>query len=263
MNWNLEKVPDKETYRPMSSFLAAMSFLTIIPAGKGNRFSQEAMAHSLAYYSLVGLFLGSVLALVSKGINIVGLGWSGDVLLVAILVLLTGGLHLDGLADTADGVLSSRPREQKLQIMHDSRIGAMGAIALWTGLTLKVALLGELVYPDKALLLFFMPAVGRGAMVWSAVKFPYARGREGLGTFTQEAGLGVLLANAAVLLCSGLLMFGVSSLAVIAVVWAAAHLLSRFLVGLLGGMTGDTYGAVCELSETMALLVGVLGAKLF
>jgi|LFRM01.2.fsa_nt_gb adenosylcobinamide-GDP ribazoletransferase len=241
----------------MSDFMVALKFLTVIPLGRENVFSTGRMARSLSYYSLVGLLLGGLLVLVSMGGSALDLGWSGDIIVIAFLAFITGGLHLDGLADTADGLFSSRPREKKLQIMRDSRIGAMGAIVLWVFLSLKVAFLGELSGLDKVKLLIFMPAVGRGLMVWSIVKFPYAR-ESGLGRPAQGGDWRSLAINASVLAASGFLFLGVYSLVIIVVVWVAVHLLSTFLSRELGGLTGDTYGAVCEFSETLTLFLGVM-----
>lgn len=243
----------------MSDFFVALRFLTVIPLGEAaSPPSHQEMARSLNHYSLVGLLLGGVIALVSMGTSYLGLGLSGDVVIVAALCLLTGGLHLDGLADTADGVLNCRTREEKLKIMRDSRIGAMGAIALWIVLMLKVTLLGEFALPEKLFLVWFMPAMGRCAMVWSAVRFPYARASGGLGSFSQGAGRASLSVNAGVIVVSGVLLLGISCLAIIVVVMALAHLLSMVLSRMLGGLTGDTYGAVCELCETLTLLMGVV-----
>ena len=181
------------------------------------------------------LFVGWAVVRWLTGIGINGgsaldLGWSGDIIVIAFLAFITGGLHLDGLADTADGLFSSRPREKKLQIMRDSRIGAMGAIVLWVFLSLKVAFLGELSGLDKVKLLIFMPAVGRGLMVWSIVKFPYAR-ESGLGRPAQGGDWRSLAVNASVLAASGFLFLGVYSLVIIVVVWVAVHLLSTFIPG--------------------------------
>lgn len=108
------------------------------------------MAGSLYYFGLAGAVLGGILALVGLGTDALALGGAGNVLVISLLIILTGGLHLDGLADTADGIFSGRPREQKLEIMRDSRIGVMGVLALWMALTLKVALLGQFAALDKA-----------------------------------------------------------------------------------------------------------------
>lgn len=238
----------------MNDFFLALRFLTVLPWGGSRPPDTGELVRSLNYYSLVGLLLGGALALVSLASSAHGLGLSGDVLVVAVQCFLTGGLHLDGLADTADGVFSSRSREKKLEIMRDSRIGTMGAVALWVVLMLKTALLGDL-GAHKVLVLWWMPALGRGAMVLAAVCFSYARPGGGLGSFTQEAGAAALLVNGGVIVASGTLLLGVKVLAVTAVVLVAAYLLAAALARSLGGLTGDTFGAVCELSETFTLLL--------
>jgi len=247
----------------MGNFLTAVRFLTVIPLTKAAQPPTDGeLVGSLNYYSLVGLILGGLLALISLGADLLGLGLSGSVIIISVLIILTGGMHLDGLADTADGIFNCRSREEKLKIMRDSRIGAMGAIALWVVLMLKVSLLGELLLPDKLFLVWFMPAVGRGAMVWSVVKFPYARDSGGLGSFSKGAGAAAIHLNIATLVISGVLMLGIYSLLIIVGVFALAHIVSLLLSRVLGGLTGDTYGAICEISETLTLLFGIVFSNL-
>jgi adenosylcobinamide-GDP ribazoletransferase len=242
----------------ISNLIIALRFLTVIPLRGTKEYGAEGMAGSLNYYAFVGLVLGSTLAFCAWGIGKFGLGLSGDVLIVALLALLTGGLHLDGLADTADGVFNCRTREQKLEIMRDSRIGAMGAVALILVLMLKVALTGELAAGEKLKYLFLMPALGRGAMVWSTVYFPYARKAGGMGSFTLGAGPRVLIPNIIILLLAGLMLLGVTWVAILLAVFGFVHVLGLLLSRQLGGLTGDTYGAICELAETFTLFLGVI-----
>lgn len=247
----------------MGNFLLALRFLTVFPFGRTlTQPTDQDLAGALNYYSLVGLILGGLLALISSGAAFLGLGLSGNVIVIAVLSLLTGGLHLDGLADTADGIFNCRSREEKLEIMRDSRIGAMGAISLWIILMLKVSLLGEFSLPEKLFFVWFMPAIGRGAMVWSVVKFPYARASGGLGSFAQGAGKAALYLNAATLVVSGGLMLGMYSIPIIVGVFVVSWIVSVLLSRVLGGLTGDTYGAICEIAETLTLLFGVLFSKL-
>ncbi len=242
----------------MSGFLRALRFLTIIPAGRPAETSPAEFAGSLYYFGLAGAVLGGILALVGLGTDALALGGAGNVLVISLLIILTGGLHLDGLADTADGIFSGRPREQKLEIMRDSRIGVMGVLALWMALTLKVALLGQFAALDKARMLLFMPAAGRAVMVLAAVTFPYARKEGGKGSFVQGAGKGPILVNGVFITVIAFLLFGLPGLMLLLILLGTAKILSDRIALILGGLTGDTYGALCEVTEVLVLLLGAV-----
>jgi adenosylcobinamide-GDP ribazoletransferase len=178
------------------------------------------------------------------------------VLLLAANALATGGLHLDGLMDTADGVFGGRTVERRLEIMRDSRIGAFGALA--GGLTLlgQYACLSELTGVARLTALVVALSLGRWTMAAAIGAFPSARAT-GLGaTFHQAGGrwplalaTGIALAAAAAAGLVGLCGFGAAVLVTL--------LGGRFLTGRLGGLTGDTYGALAMIAETFVLYIAV------
>jgi len=243
----------------MRKLLLAISFLTILPA-YGNRSADDRdMAGSLAYYPLVGFFIGGLLATLASFCHWLALGISGDALIIVAWIMLTGGLHLDGLMDSADGLFSGQDRDRKLEIMRDSRIGAMGAIALAALLLLKLSFLTALSYPEILWILILTPAFGRSMMVLGIVAFPYARSGPGLGkAFADQVGwLQVTIAIVTLLLGTfglaggqGLVLLGVAALPIALITaWSARQL---------GGLTGDSYGAICELAETFFLITAVV-----
>lgn len=242
----------------MADFLRAWRFLTIVPLGNEKDTEAEKMTASLNFYSVVGALLGGILVLVCLGVNALHLGWAGNVALVSFLILLTGGLHLDGLADTADGLFCGRPREDKLEIMRDSRVGTMGVLAVWMILSLKAALLGEFSGFAKLRMLLFMPAMGRGAIVLSVVNFPYARKEGGKGSFLSGAGKSHLLVNGVFLGGLAFLLFGFRGLLLAGLMAGIAQLVAFGIAHMLGGLTGDTYGGVCEITETLTLFLGAI-----
>lgn len=247
----------------MNALRLAISFLTIFPVYKKVA-DEKGMADSLYCYPLVGFLIGLILALASHGQMLLSLGVAGDVLNVVFWIILTGGLHLDGLMDSADGLFSGRTRERKLEIMKDSRVGAMGVIALAALLMLKVSFLGLLPYPLKYWVLLLAPAVGRGVMLLPIAYYPYARQGPGLGrafgNAASRAAFPIALFLLAIVAGLGgnrfLLWAGVAATVLISLL--TTWMISRSLAG----HTGDTYGALCEFSEAVFLVIVGCGLHL-
>ena len=246
-------------------FVTALQFLTRIRLFRDPDYDDGLFGRSVKFFPLVGLLAGSILA----GVAVLTGGWlPGTVrstLLVTLSVFITGGLHCDGLMDSADGLFSGRARERMLEIMKDSRVGSFGVIAIFLLLLWKWALLHDL--PDSLLVpaLISMMTFGRFAMILAILRFPYAR-PEGMGkAFALYAGthsLGPALATLLGLLAvfyfvTGPLVCGIAAAAALAAI-LFAFWFGRWTTHKLGGMTGDTYGAVTELSELVVLIVFVL-----
>ncbi|WP_425060753.1 Adenosylcobinamide-GDP ribazoletransferase [Sporomusa carbonis] len=241
----------------MKDFFTGLQFLTRIRVIKQTEWSPESFGRSVKYFTLIGTVIGLILA----GLNYVLSQFFPQHVLAAIIVVaeivLTGGLHCDGLMDTADGVFSGRSRERMLEIMKDSRVGANGVVAFGILLLLKYSLIVDMTPTMLPAALVVMPVAGRMAMVISITSFPYAR-PDGMGkAFAQYAGRTTLVIAAVIALLI------VASLGIQASVSAGAAVLmgvlaARYLTNVLGGLTGDTYGAVTELTELAALLIFVI-----
>jgi adenosylcobinamide-GDP ribazoletransferase len=211
------------------------------------------MARSTAAFPLVGLLIGGLGA--AAGALALWV-WGPPLHLLCVVLawtLLSGALHLDGLADSCDALFSWQPRERKLEIMKDSRIGTMGALALVLVLLLKLAALHHL-GSQWWLGALLAPLWGRWADVYGLFFFPPAR-QEGLGRAfgAQVRFADFLAATLSALLCSALFTFPGGVLLGLAV-WGLTHFLARRMVRSLGGLTGDAYGALCECGEVIALL---------
>lgn len=228
---------------------AAFSFLTIIPLGYGEN---RQPGWSFAWYPLVGLFIGGCLALTAHFSpytpNLTA------ALVLIIWVILTGGLHLDGFGDACDGVLATVDPPRRLDIMKDPRTGSWAVI----GLVLLLIAKWSAIPTITPLLLFVPPIIGRWVMVLAAYAFPYARST-GLGGYFRQ-GLGQLQ----VALASGITVISVSVIVrdvlLVAILLATAGfvvmVLGRWTARRLGGgITGDVYGALCELTELVSLLL--------
>lgn len=244
----------------MASFLLALSFLTIIPAYGNKVAGEKEMANSLYAYPLVGLLIGGCLALAAYMSDIFSLGLGGDGVIIVLWIIITGGLHMDGLMDTSDGLFSGRDKERKLEIMKDSRVGAMGVIALGAVMLLKFSFLASLPVYHKMLALLLAPVMGRAAMVYAIVYFPYARSGSGLGKcFGDNADRGKFLGAVAFAVAAAFIALGLPGVVLSFVTLLAAAVLAKRIGSILGGQTGDTYGALCEASETIFLIVFVIG----
>lgn len=242
----------------MRSMLLAISFLTVAPV-YGNRIADEReFANSLYYYPLVGFIIGMILFAVSRLSSLLEPGIASEALILLVWVSITGALHLDGLMDSADGLFSGRDQERKLEIMKDSRVGAMGAITLVMVILLKVAFLDMLVIADKSWVLLVAPAVGRFMMVYAVFRYPYARPGGGLGAaFGGEAGIPKLMGALLLLLAGSWLAHSWTAFTAVVITIALGALLAAWIAKQLGGVTGDSFGAICESCETIFIITAV------
>jgi len=222
---------------------------------------------SMGWYPLVGLALGAAAWVVYAGLLELLPGLVAAVLVVLLLEAVTRGLHMDGLMDTADGVLSGAPRERALEIMKDSDVGAMGVVAAVLILILKVAALGALTRADAAAPLLAGWCAARALPALDVYAWPYARAAGTGEAFTRERTPGPV-AMAAGLLAVGLVATTLitvtvdgagawyAGLVVALVAMVVALLLQAAVARHLGGLTGDVYGLGIELAETAALVAG-------
>lgn len=239
----------------MKSLRLAIGFLTVMPVAPTQA---GALGPARAYFPLVGLGIGGLLA----GLDIAArpvlpLPVVGA-LLVAALLVLTRALHTEGFLDSCDGLLGGRDRESRLAILRDSHVGAFAAIGGACLLLLKWTLLAGIPGPERLGLLVLFPCLSRFAMVAAMASFPYARS-QGLGTAFQAGAsrrqIFFALLTAAV---AGGLFLGIAGLVLLAIATVVALGLGLWFRRLLGGMTGDTYGATNEVGELTVLLAGVV-----
>jgi len=246
-------------------FLAALRFLTSIPLRWPRQASPEELGRSAVYFPVVGLVIGIMLA---------GLYWLLDfilpatvvsALLIVFLVAVTGALHLDGFADTCDGMAGHRTVEDRWRVMHDSRAGVFGIVGVVLLLLVKYASLSNI--PDSLIMatLIFMPVVSRWAMVYTVFAYPYAR-PSGLGKALKQ-GIGwrgftvatlITLSAAAAMIP----LWHFTGLVIILGVWIMAAVMAAIFKRKFAGLTGDTYGAINEVAEVSVLILVILLARL-
>jgi len=247
----------------VKAFFAALRFLTPVPVPESWCGGEGELRASPAFYPFVGLVIGGVVAAVGYGLGHVLSAHPASALVVVILVAASGGLHADGLADTADGFFSSRSKERVLEIMRDSRTGAMGVIAIVSVMTIKISLVAAMGGPLRWRTILLMPIAGRCALLLVMALFPYARTDGGLATIFRTGGRrSVLLAAWALLavLAAGWLAGSFRGVTSAATSVGVALLLALYSRRKIGGYTGDTLGATCEVVELVPALLAAIWA---
>ena len=230
----------------MKSFLLMLSFFTRLPV-KCEAYEEKIYIKGIRYVPIIGLLIGLIL----YGISFLSLVLDRPVvslLLILCYVILTGALHLDGLADTCDGIFSGRERGRILEIMKDSQTGVYGVIAIGFWLVFYAVMLNYI--PYEALIL--MPVVGKAAPILSANRADYIR-QEGLGKIFAQNCKGVPLIMAFVVPVIVCLLTNPYFLIAVAVAFLCVQLITNRLDKLIGGITGDTMGYVCEISQMVFL----------
>ena len=236
----------------MTSLRHSFGFLTIFPVAP---LKTPPTASSTAYFPLVGLALGGILAgLDLAARQVLPMPVVGALLLLALLIT-TRAIHIEGFLDSCDGLLGGRNRTQRLRILRDSRVGAFAVVGGVGLLLLKWALLVNAPIEVRTEMLVLFPCLSRFGMLSTMFAFRYVR-EQGLGTSFRigrnwrQLALGFIIATAA----AGVLM-GVAGLILLTVSLAASLALGWWASRLIGGMTGDTYGAVNEVAEVSVLLL--------
>jgi len=241
----------------MMRLLYALRFLTILPLPYKEGENLDDVARSVVFFPLVGAIIGGLVGFSALGLQLL---WPLPVTAVVILILevvLTGGLHWDGVADVADGIGGGRDPESRLEVMKDSRIGAFGTLALLCGLVLKGVLIWSLLnrFSGRELVLVFLAVstISRGSQVLSIFIFPYPKS-EGIGIFFKErTGLFHLLLSLIQMIVLVGLFLGFSGLWLLVLGFGASLLTGGILILYFRGVNGDGYGLITEVSEIVLL----------
>lgn len=243
---------------PLGLLALALSFLTILPVPSRRLANPDPtdLARSFAVFPLVGLLLGSILVVPPWLASSRGSPLLHATLLTSLLCLLTRALHLDGLADLADGFGGGQTAERRLAIMKDSRTGAFGVAAIVLLVAVKIAALEILIARNAWSALCLGPVLGRFAMVAAAYRNHYARPEGGLGqSFVSHLSHSELLIASLLAGVIGLALAPLPSLAAFGAILCWVSTMRHLSRRLIGGITGDVLGAVNETSEALAWLV--------
>lgn len=243
----------------LKRFLLMLQFMTTIPIPVNLDVNDEDFGKGLALAPLIGLIIGGVVAGAGYVLNMFFAPAISAVLVVITYILLTGGIHLDGLGDTFDGIFSNRPKEKILEIMRDSRVGTYAVLVTVCILGLNAVLVHSIISAHMYFTLVLMPVAGRIGSVAGAAVSKYARSGPGLGkSFIDYCGLKELLISAIISIIVFTSFRGVTGAFLCIFMYISAALLVKFFGRKIGGATGDVLGAVCELNQTIFLIVTYL-----
>ena len=249
----------------MRSLILMIQFMTRYPIPLEIEFTAERFVSGMKWMPLVGLLVALPAAGALYLLDSLLGREIGALAAVIVLILVTGGLHLDGIADTADGLFSYRSRERMLAIMRDSTLGTNGVTAIVLSVLVKFVLVKNIPATGAICAVLAAPVLGRMALTWHSAVARYAREERGIGEYVNQTGLTQAIAATlvslplvtAILSPAGLtpsvlalLILLLHGTAILLALLFAAYLKTR-----LGGITGDTIGATIELVEIAALLV--------
>ena len=229
-----------------SGFLILISFFTRIPVGRKVEFNEVNFIKALNLYTLVGVVIGFLLAVTYLIFNN-QISFIRGLLITVMYIVITGGIHLDGAADTSDGLLSGRTGDRIFEIMSDSRIGTFGVITL-----ILIVLSQFILFSFSSIeTVFMMPVVGRASTIASCWNKKYAKNRKGMGTaFIENINSRVVIVNLIILFVFSMLSWyrTIIFTACFAAI-AVSYFISTLIDEKIGGMTGDTCGAITEISQ--------------
>ncbi len=247
----------------MNRFLIMLQFFTTIPVPCKLEFTQEEFGKGIIYIPFIGTIIGAFLLALYYLSSLLSSDTVSAVFTVIGGVIITGGLHLDGLADTFDGIFSYRPKEKMLEIMKDPRLGTFGGMALFFLLLLKILFILSISKIVVGKAIFVMPLFGRLGMIWCAGTSEYAREKSGMGSGTID-----FTGFREILLCTGITVLiaffaiGPSMIFPLATTIIFTLVFTKFIYSKIGGTTGDILGACTEISEIVLLFTVLIMEKL-
>lgn len=244
----------------MKGFLEAIRFLTIIPVRSGfDTDAEKSMRLAPVFFPVIGLGIGLMLS----GINVLlsrvmNNQFGSGILIVIFLILITRGLHLDGLADTCDAFFSINNKTNMLKIMRDPHIGTMGVLGLLCIILLKLFFIAFLNPAIKNSALILMCVLSRYAMVFTLYKFNYARPEGKAKIFFSAVDHKTFFLAAAITLICSTALYAFSGLILCIAVTLCTFGIASYMAKKLNGLTGDTLGAINELTEILVLFLIVI-----
>jgi len=248
----------------LRKFITALQFLTVFRVRKDHDVNESELAQSMVYFPFVGFVIGIILVYADKAIQRLLPDTISNIFLVLLSVLITRALHIDGLADSVDGIMGGTDPESRLAIMRDSRIGTAGVLSILFVLLIKYICLNNLFEEHKTAALLTAPAFSRWAQMLMMFGADYGR-EDGMGkAFVGHVRLGGLAAASVVtVVLSGFVIYqydvrtAILAAAIPCLVALFTVLWRWYVVRKVGGVTGDSVGAISEMTEALTLLLFV------
>ncbi len=241
----------------MKRFLIALQFLTVLPIKIKSGVKRKDFGAALVYFPIAGALIGLSLALILLVFGFLPHLVTAVLVLIGSIVI-TGGLHLDGFADTCDGFYGSRPKEKILEIMQDSRVGVMGAIGIASLLLLKFSLIASLPQNILCKALIMMVVFARWSCVLACYTSNYARKEGKAKYFVECAGKRELLIGGLFTTASFLLLLKFKGAILLILSLFPVFLFINYVKKKIGAMTGDTIGATSEVAEISVLFFALI-----
>ncbi|MBI5047867.1 MAG: adenosylcobinamide-GDP ribazoletransferase [Deltaproteobacteria bacterium] len=247
----------------MKGFLYALQFLTIIPVKIKGMVEERELGRSTAFFPLVGAVQGIILVAANLIFSRFLPTDISSAIVLVVLILINGGFHLDGFADTVDGIAGGSTKEERLNIMKDSRVGAIGVVAIVLVLLLRFLAINALATHHSPLttnsILFLLPVIGRWSMVPMAYWSEYARPTGGLGrAFIEHTGIKEFLLATVSALFVSIILLSWNGLIYAGIIFIVVYMSTLFFNKKLGGVTGDVLGFQNEISEVIYLVLVML-----
>ncbi len=246
----------------MTRFLAALQFLTVVGVPWRRGAQADEMGRSAGYFPIIGLIIGLMLVGLSWLFGLLLPALVVDALLVAFLAVISGAMHLDGFADTCDGLAGHRTAEERWQVMHDSRAGAFGIVGVVLILLVKYVSLSSIPADAMMMTLILMPVISRWTMAYAIFAYPYAR-PDGLGKAFKQGTTWPRFTMATVIVVAVVAVIAqLIGLAVLFLGWVVTLAVASYFKSKFNGLTGDNYGAVNEVTEVSVLIFITMLAQL-
>jgi len=241
-------------------FLILLSFFTRVPIGRFVKYDEEKFVKGLKIYCLVGLVIGAFLSLGYFIGDFLQIFYIKGLIITIFYIIITGGIHLDGTADTSDGLFSGRTGDKVFEIMSDSRIGAFGVISLILTIMSQVILFSHI----DLYTLILVPVVGRTSVVVACSNMNYAKKSTGMGTlFIETIKTNELVFNTVItlIICVFTPNYIMQIMSTI-ITFFCVLIIGKWIKNKISGMTGDTCGFVAEMSQIIFMFVSLVLSKL-